>query len=446
MVGYTAARFSPSCHAPTLTVPTVGCAPGENASSLLPDEPTAKVAAMNESSSLGHLLSRRGSLAHPWSTVLPPMPGTISFGGGIPDTDSLPLETLAEAARAALTEDGAEALQYGGSFGEWELREQIAARANDRSSVSLSPEQVIITTGSSQALDVVCAVFIDPGDVVISEDPTFSGSLWTFRAHGARVVPVSMDREGIDVVALEGRLHALRTEGIQPKLIYITPDFQNPTSVRHSEPRRRRLVQLAEEYGTLIIEDTAYEEIDFGRAPAPASLLSLAPDRVVQMGTFSKSIGPGLRVGWLAGAEDITGPSGRGRTDMGSSVAAAKIVARFIRDGQLDPHLERVKRIYEMKLDVIVRALAETVGGIAEWDVPDGGFFLWLRFKEGFDVPALLDAAREERVGFVPGFRFLVEEEPLPALRLAFSQVPLDTIPEGIRRLGLALERIAVDR
>lgn len=377
--------------------------------------------------------------------MTPPPPGTISFGGGIPDPATLPLPGLAAAALRVLAEDGVAALQYGGSLGDDGLREQLAARYGLRYGVKLSPDQVMITTGSSQALDALCAVLVDPGDAVLTEDPAFTGSLWTFRAHGARLVPVPVDDAGLDVAVLEERLRVLRRDGVQPKLIYTTPDFQNPTSVNLTFRRRLRLVELAEEFGCVVVEDTAYEEVRIDGTPVP-SLLSLAPERVVQMGTFSKTVGPGLRTGWLLGAPQAVEHAARGRTDMGSTITLSKVMAGFLADGALDPHLERMRRVYQAKRDAMVQALGETVGGYADWAVPEGGFFLWLRLRGGLDPAKLQPLAWEERVSFVPGYRFLVEERPLPALRLAFSQVSLEEIPEGIRRLGRALERLGSAR
>ena len=393
--------------------------------------------------SVQHLLSRRGALGHPWSTVTPPLPGTISFGGGIPDTATLPLPQLRLAAERALADtDGVDALQYGGSYGHGALREEIARRIDQGGRPSVSPEQVVITTGSSQALDIVCAAFIDPGDIVLVEEPTFPGSLWTFRAHGGVPRPVPIDGQGLDVEALAARLAEVRAEGRQTKLIYVTPDFQNPTGTRLPPERRRRLVELADAYDCLVVEDIAYLQIDYSPEPPPPTLFALAPDRVLQMGTFSKMIGPGLRVGWLVGPIVAVEAAARGRTDMGSSVTMSSILAQFLRDRALEPHLDLVREVYRTKRDAMTRALAETVGGLGTWDSPDGGFFLWLQLNDGVDVPALVEVARQERVGFVPGYRFLVEERPLPALRLAFSQVSLEDIQEGVGRLGRALERI----
>jgi 2-aminoadipate transaminase len=399
---------------------------------------------MNEDR-FSHLLSRRGRLGHPWSTVAPPPPGTISFGGGIPDPETLPLAELRRAAERALTgEQGVYALQYGGSYGDDGLREEIAKRASQRYGLAFSPGQVVVTTGSSQALDALCATFVDPGDVVVTEEPTFTGSLWTFRAHGARLATVPVDRDGMDTDALAERLRSLRAEGAQPKLIYVTPDYQNPTATRLSLERRRRLVQLAEEHGCLVVEDTAYEETGLPEARDLPTLLALAPERVVQMSTFSKTVGPGLRIGWLLGPEEVIDVAARGRTDMGSTVTLSTVMAQFLRDGALDPHLERVRRVYLQKRDAMARALGEHLGGLAGWDAPEGGFFLWLRLpgSDGRDVPRLLELAREERASFIPGFRFLAEEQPLPALRLAYSQVSLEQIPEGTRRLSRAFERL----
>ncbi|MBI4329487.1 MAG: PLP-dependent aminotransferase family protein [Chloroflexi bacterium] len=382
------------------------------------------------------LLSRRGRLSHPWSTVAsqPRRPDLISFGGGVPDPASLPLAELQRAARTVLKAEGTEALQYGTTYGDWALQEELAKRH------AVHPDQVMIATGASGALDALCAAFLDPGDIVLTEEPTFTGSLWTFRAHGAELVPVPVDEGGLNTQALRRLLRDLRSKGKQPKLVYTTPDFQTPTGTTLHPSRRQELVEIAAEHGCLLVEDTAYTDIRIEGESLPP-LLSLGPDQTVQIGTFSKTIGPGLRVGWLLGAPGAVAAAARVRTDMGSSVLLGRILARFLAQGSLEPHLARVRELYGAKRDTLVAALTEHVGENGAWSVPTGGFFLWLRLRRELDARQLLPLAQKEGVSFIPGFRFLVEDRPLPALRLAFSQLPLAAIKEGGRRLGKALQR-----
>lgn len=381
------------------------------------------------------LLSRRGRLAHPWSTVAsqPRRSDLISFGAGVPDPRTLPLAELQKAARIVLKEEGIEALQYGTTYGDWALQEELAKRH------AVEPGQVMIATGASGALDALCAAFIDPGDIVLTEEPAFTGSLWTFRAHGAELVPVPVDEEGLDTQALRQLLRDLKQAGKQPKLVYTTPDFQNPTGATLHPSRRQTLVELAAEHGFLLVEDTAYTDIRIEGEGLP-SLLSLGPAQTVQIGTFSKTIGPGLRLGWLLGAPDAVAAAARVRTDMGSSVLLGRILARFLAQGSLEPHLARVREVYRAKRDALVTALIEHVGENGAWSVPAGGFFLWVRLRRELDARQLLPLAQEEGVSFIPGFRFLLDDRPLPALRLAFSQLPLAAIKEGGRRLGKALQ------
>ena len=388
------------------------------------------------------LLSRRGGLQHPWSSVAPAPEGTISFGAGVPDPETLPLEQLDEAARAVIAEEGIAALQYGSSMGDIVLREQIAERATRLHGVETPPENVVITTGASQALDIVCATFIDPGDVVITENPTFTGSLWTFRAHGARLVPVSSGTNGLDIDELEQTLSDLRAAGDRPKLIYLTPDFQNPTGAQMPTMLRRRLVELAANAGCLVVEDAAYAEVGIDGIDAP-SLLSLAPEQTVQVGTFSKVIGPGLRIGWLTGSPPAVQHAAANRTDMGTSVTLSRILARFLANGELDPHLNRVREVYRRKCVAFRLAVRENLGPMTQWTTPAGGFFFWLEANEKLDVSRLWELAREERVSFAPGFRFFAEDEPpMRHMRFAFSEVSIDNIGEGLRRLGRAVERL----
>lgn len=388
------------------------------------------------------LLSRRGGLQHPWSSVTPMPEGTIGFGAGVPDPETLPLEQLDEAAQAVIAEEGIAALQYGSSMGDISLREQIAERVSRLHGVETPPEHVVITTGASQALDSVCATFIDPGDVVITENPTFTGSLWTFRAHGARLVPVSSGANGLDIDELEQTLSGLRAAGDRPKLIYLTPDYQNPTGVQMPTMLRRRLVELAANAGCLIVEDAAYAEVGIDGIDAP-SLLSLAPEQTVQVGTFSKVIGPGLRIGWLTGSPPAVQHAAANRTDMGTSVTLSRMLARFLANDQLDPHLNRVREVYRRKRTAFSLAVKENLGPMAQWTTPAGGFFFWLEAHKDVDVPRLWELAREERVSFAPGSRFFVEDEPpTQYMRFAFSEVSIDNIGEGLRRLGRAVERL----
>ena len=377
------------------------------------------------------LLSRRGALQHPWSSVGPTPEGTISFGAGVPDPETLPLQQLDEAARAVLLDEGIAALQYGSSMGDIVLREQIAERVTRLHGVETLSDGVVITTGASQALDIVCATFIDPGDVVITENPAFTGSLWTFRAHGARLVPVASGPNGLDIDELEQTLSDLRTTGDRPKLIYLTPDYHNPTGAQMPTMLRRRLVELAANAGCLIVEDTAYAEVGIDGIDAP-SLLSLAPEQTVQVGTFSKVIGPGLRIGWLTGSAPAVQGAAANRTDMGTSVTLSRMLARFLANGELDPHLNRVREVYRRKRVAFRLAALENLGPMAQWTTPAGGFFFWLEANEKVDVPRLWELAREERVSFAPGFRFFVEEEPPTRyMQFAFSEVSIDNIGEG---------------
>ena len=398
-----------------------------------------------DSHTLSGLLGRRGSLQHPWSSVVQPPEGTIGFGGGVPDPQTLPLAQLDAASRAVLAQEGVAALQYGSSMGDIVLRERIAERVTRRHGVETPPDHIVITTGASQALDIVCATFLDPGDIVITENPAFTGSLWTFRAHGARLLPVASGSGGLDIDALDETLSGLRAAGDRPKLIYVTPDYHNPTGAQMPAESRRRLVDLAADAGCLIVEDVAYEEVGIDGIDAP-SLLSLSPGGVVQASTFSKMIGPGLRIGWLTGAAPAVLYSAANRTDMGTSVTLSRMLARFLADDALDPHLERVRQVYRRKRDAFDQAARENMGPLASWTAPRGGFFFWLKAREDMDVPRLWELAREERVSFAPGFRFFVEDDPpMSYMRFAFSEVSIEDINEGLRRLGRAVERLLKD-
>lgn len=374
-----------------------------------------------------------------FSTVARPQRPVISFGGGVPDPKSLPLDDLKEAAQAVLDEQGKEALQYGGPYGYEGLRELLAEQVRQIDKVNLSADGVTIVSGSSQGLENICFAFLDPGDVVITEETSFPGSLWTFRSHQAEPIGISLDREGLRTDILDEALKGLAQQGRHPKLIYTIPNFHNPTGVTQSLARRRELLELAHRYGVIVVEDDAYGDLRYDGERIP-SLFSLSGGNgVLKMGTFSKTIAPGLRLGWVTGHEKVVASLTRMRLDMGTSPFVSRVVAEYMRQGKLAHHIAEVVSIYRKKRDCALANLGEK-GASWVWAKPQGGFFLWLELPQGLDSRSVLERAHELGVGFIPGPPFFVSGDGGHYLRLAFSFVSLEEIATGIQALLQAID------
>lgn len=400
---------------------------------------------MEKSFPIENLLSQRAKQGAGFSTVTPQPPGLITFGAGVPDPASLPLRDLSKSALTVLASYGADALRYGGAIGDRELRGVVSRLQSDMQGITVAPEQVILTNGSSQALDLICETFLDPGDVVLTEDPSFSLSLGTIRAHGGEIVGVPVDDQGLDVEAVAIEMQRLQAEGRKVKFVYTIPDFQNPTGTTLTTGRRQALASLAREHGVLLVEDLAYRELRIDGEETP-TLRSLAKGAVVQMGTFSKTIAPGLRLGWiLADDEALAANMASLRRDMGSSPFVSRIVAEFIQSNSYRPHVEATRLVYRRKRDALHDALTEYCGDSLSWLKPEGGFFIWALLKGHADSRDLIEIAREEGVSFFPGFYFHVEDKPSPALRLSYSALTVSQIQEGARRLANAIKKLEAD-
>ena len=364
----------------------------------------------------------------------------IIFGGGLPDPETFPIDELARAAETALREDQW-ALQYGGVYGYEGLRGLLIEKIQDSDGVPLELEQIVLTSGSAQALSLACFAFLAPRDVVIVEAPTFAGSLRAIRSYGADLAVVPVDEHGLDVDNLEDLLERLTERQRRPKLLYTIPNFHNPTGVTMSLRRRERLAALAARYRFVIVEDDAYGDLRYEGAPLP-SLLSLdEAGLVVKMGSFSKIAAAGLRLGWAAGDAEAIAALTSVRHDMGTSAFIARTVYHFAKDGRLATHVEGLIEHYRRKRDAMLDALDEHCAGHASWRRPEGGFFVWLTLPHGVTARKLGAHAADEGVGFVAGGAFYDANGGERSLRLAFSHLPLGDIERGVAGLGRALRR-----
>lgn len=357
---------------------------------------------------------------------------TISFARGAPSADILPREAVRDAAAAALSEDWERALSYGTGIGHPDLCRWVAERHG-----RLDAGQVMIANGSLEAGWMLFDHLLEPGDRVVVEQPTYDRTLLMLRRLGAELVPVRLEADGLDVAQLEAAL-----DGGPLKLAHVIPNFHNPAGCTLSAGKRARLVELAAEHGFWIFEDDPYRELPF-ESEAPATMLSLdTAERVVHASSFSKTVSPGVRVGYLAGppAEVAKLAKRANQTYISPNMLAEAVVLELCRSGGLDRNVEFVKGALRERRDALVEGLREQLPE-AEFVVPGGGYFLWLDLAAGTDTPALLAEARAEGVAFVAGPDFMIEGGE-SSLRLSFAGVPPERIPEGVARIARALERV----
>lgn len=369
-------------------------------------------------------------------------PDFISFGGGLPAPEVFPIAEVAEAAGRILCERGAQALQYGATEGYRPLRDWVAARMT-REGLPITAENVLITTGSQQALDLLGKVFIDPGSRVLVESPTYLAALQAWNAYGAEYAQVPADGDGMHTAGLERLLRA------HPRFVYCLPNFQNPGGVTLPLARRERLVALAAKHGVPVVEDDPYRELRFEGEHLPRLIQLDAARRdespyagnVIYTTTFSKILSPGLRVGWVIAAREVIAKLTQAKqgTDLHTAVFNQMIAYELASTGFLERHTKLIVRTYRERRDAMLAALAEEFPASVTWTRPQGGMFLWVTLPVGLDAADLLRDAIEQKVAFVPGAPFHTDGSGANTLRLNFSNASPETIREGIGRLGKAL-------
>src|SRR5690348_7567870 len=361
----------------------------------------------------------------------------ITFSGGFPDPATFPTEVLAEIAGRLIAGDAAVALQYTATEGIAGVRDYVAGRLESLEGLRPGAGELMITSGGIDCMELLAKSYVDPGDVVVAESPTYLGGIMAFRGYEADVRGVPMDDDGMRVDVLAGLLAG----GLRPKIVYTIPDYQNPTGLSMSADRRAGLVGLARRYGFLICEDVAYRELGFGAAP-PASLWSLAPEVVLQAGTFSKIFFPGVRLGWAAGPQQVIGRLvvAKQNSDQCSGALGQRMLEEYGRGGHLDRQAVASRALYARRAALVTQALAAHMPDGATWTTPQGGFYVWLTAPDGADTVALSAAARDRKVAYVPGRPFYPGDAGATQIRLAYSRVADHLIDEGIRRIGEVLK------
>ena len=375
-------------------------------------------------------------------------PDVISFAGGLPAPEVFPLAEVARAADTVLREQGKTALQYSPTEGYLPLRE-LLVRHMARYGIKVTPGNVMITSGSQQGLDLIGRLFVNPGDRILTESPTYLGALQAWAAYQADYLPVPIDDDGLDVEKLEAQLRG------GPKFLYILPNFQNPAGVTLSLARRRRLVELANHYGAPIVEDDPYGQLRFEGDHLPP-LVQIDAEwhgcakgddftgDVLYLSTLSKTLAPGLRIAWVVAPESVITRLVQMKqgADLHSSTFCQMVAYEVAKDGFLDRHVRTIRELYRERRDAMLDALGRHLPPEAGWTKPQGGLFLWLTLPEGFDSAHLLkEALGQEREAFVPGASFFPRGGGERTCRLNFSYVGPDRIDEGIRRLGSVIKR-----
>ncbi len=372
-------------------------------------------------------------------------PGIISFAGGFPDSAMFDVEGIREASNAALAQDPGAALQYGATEGFNPLREQLAQFMAQKGAKDVAPEQLIVTTGSQQALDLLGKTLISPGDKVIVEGPTFLATIQCFRLYGADLVSAPIDADGVQVDKLEQLIAEHK-----PKFVYLIPTFGNPSGGLLSLARRQRVLELAVKYNTLIVEDDPYGDLYFGEAPPP-SLLALTPqvpgsrDLLVHCGSLSKVLSPGLRVGWMIGHPDLLARATMCKqfSDAHTSTFAQATAAQYLKAGRMPATLAKVRSVYAQRAQTMGDALRRELGDAVSFVQPQGGLFVWARLTGAggkvSDGNAYAKRAIEQSVAFVPGAPFFCANPDHATFRLSFATAAEDKILEGVARLAKAL-------
>jgi 2-aminoadipate transaminase len=379
--------------------------------------------------------------------ALTSQPDVISLAGGLPEMSAFPGEVLAKITAQIAAEEPARALQYGPTEGMEDVREAIAEVMAAEGMTGIDPRDVLVTTGGQQVIDLVCRIFIDPGDVIIAEAPTYPGAVPCFGSFEADVVQIPMDADGMRIDELEEALDRLAGEGRTPKFIYTVPTFHNPGGVTMSLPRRERLVELARERELLVLEDNPYGLLRYEGEPLPTLYSLDGGDFVIYLGTFSKILSAGIRVGWAVAPRPIFQKLNIGKqaADLCSSSLSQLFVATYFRSGLWAQQLERFKEIYRRRRDVMLDALAEFFGTEAAWTAPQGGLFVWATLPDYIDTTDLLVRALEENVAFVPGRAAYLDGRGGSSMRLNFSAVSEDDIREGVRRIAKVVrEQVAL--
>lgn len=374
-------------------------------------------------------------------------PELISFAGGLPAPDTFPTEELQEIITEVLKEDGASALQYGTTEGDPKLRELLVKRYCDMG-LDITTENLIITTASQQALDLLPKIFVNRGDKIICGLPSYLGGLGAFRTYGADLIGIEFDEMGMRSDLLEEKLTKLQQQGEKPKFIYVIPDFQNPAGITMPESRRKEIIEIAHKFDILIVEDSPYRELRFEGEHQKTMYELDGTGQVITLGTFSKIFVPGFRVGWVIAHEDVIDKivMAKQNTDLCTAPFVQKIAAKYLEKGLFEKNLLTIIDKYREKKELMLNAFEKHMPKGVSWTKPEGGLFLFLTTPEEIDTEELFKIAIEENVAFVVGSYFYCNGKGKNTMRINFSFMPKEKIEIGVERLATAIKKMMTER
>lgn len=364
-------------------------------------------------------------------------PEVISFAGGLPAPELFPIEEIKAVNTYVLDHNGEHALQYATTEGHQPLREWIARRMNARLGTSFCDENILITHGSQQALDLSGKVFLDEGDVVLCESPTYLAALSAFKAYSCKFAEIPTDDNGMIMSQLEKALEKYPTA----KLIYVIPDFQNPTGRTWSLERRQQLAEISARYHVAVLEDNPYGELRYEGNFLPSVKSLDGAGNVLCTGTFSKIFCPGYRIGWIAGEKEVIRKYVlvKQGVDLQCNTIAQMVISAYLEKYDIDVHIDKIREVYRKRRDTAIEAIRSAFPSDIKFTKPEGGLFLWIELDEKIDTAKLLEKCLEHNVAFVPGTSFFPNTKKCNTLRINFSNMPEDKISEGIMRIGRAL-------
>ncbi|MFW6195829.1 MAG: PLP-dependent aminotransferase family protein [Thermoplasmatota archaeon] len=364
-------------------------------------------------------------------------PGLISFAGGLPNPEAFPTEETREIINNLLDEMGDKILQYGSTEGVNNLRDELAKMMTGRG-MPVERDNIVITAGSQQALELLSKVLLDPGDTIIVGSPTYLGATGAFRAFEANMETVRVEEDGMDMEMLDKKVGQLIKMGRKPKFVYLVPTFQNPSGATMSAEKRHKLIDIAEKYDILIVEDSPYSHLRYEGEPMPHLMSIDDDDRVVRLETFSKILAPGFRIAWCTGPKTLIDKMviAKQATDLCTNPFGQYVAWKYVSEGILDKHLEEIKELYNKKRLTMLEAMEEHFPEEAEWNRPMGGMFIWAKLPEYVNTREMFDKAVQRNVAYVVGDAFFVEDRGYNTMRINFTHSSEEEIKEGIKHLG----------
>lgn len=368
-------------------------------------------------------------------------PEVISFAGGLPDPATFPTEFLAKVAQEEILHNALKSLQYTTTEGKRPLREALVKWLAEEG-IKTTMDQIVITNGSQQGLDLLGRAFLDEGDAVFVSLPTYLGALQAFRAYQPTLVGIPLEEDGMDLSFLRRAIREARRAGHEPKLIYVVPDFQNPTGITWSQEKREELLQIAAEEDLFIVEDIPYRWLRYKGEHIPTIASLDQHGRVIVLLTFSKILAAGLRVGALVGPQEVVNMvvTLKQGADLCGPSLTQRLVVRFLTDFDVRAHIARLCQHYKVKLEAMLSALERYMPEEAEWTKPEGGLFVWAKLPETVDTTKMLERALAYKVAYVPGQPFFADGSGQNTMRLSFALATIDEIEEGIKRLGTVIK------